>query len=538
MSDNILEGATLALSDKTSENDGIYHHQASSGHIDMLVFQLAGQTALAANQTYHLGVSAKGASADADSLYMLIGYSDAAGNRNWVGTSYFNVGTSWQRFEGTVVVPSGMTPFAAYVTVNNDAPELWLSNPSCNLGPYGATLASACHTPYVTDEHAAAVYATQASLTVQADRITSEVSARQQTDANLSELSTKVTQTETSITTEISDRKQAVSAAQTAAVDSANSATDSKLSSYTKTADLANTTAVKDAKKAGTDAAATANATATMIRQYSGGVLVCKTGNAVGALVNADGSFQVVKVTWSGSTPTVGEAISNMDDDSVDLAIGQASSAITMCGGHGRMRYFDSSGQLAIQGSKGAVLSYDPGTGVFPDVGIGVTADSAGNYRIYGAGNFDLYGTETVNGNLSVTGGITEGGRPVLTPYCLWSATSPQYTGTVNLSDNVSNYKAVSLHYRDSDGYDGTAFVGDFATVGSAYHAKAFCTTAGLTDSAAYVKCKTYYVQSVTVETYESSSVYQTCQFSVTSSNSCNYENADYIGLVGVYGWK
>ena len=42
----------------------------------------------------------------------------------------------------------------------------------------------------------------------------------------------------------------------------------------------------------------------TMVRAYGSGVLVCKQGNTVGALVNSNGSFDVVKVTWSGDTPT------------------------------------------------------------------------------------------------------------------------------------------------------------------------------------------------------------------------------------------
>lgn len=166
---------------------------------------------------------------------------------------------------------------------------------SSNLDDYKKTVAS--------------TYATQASLKVQSDRITSEVSARAQTDKAVSDLSTRVTQTETGITTEISDRKTAVSNAQTAAVNSANANTSNALKSYTKTADLAATDAVKAAKKAGTDAQATANATATLIRQYEGGVLVCKTGNSVGALVNANGSFDVVVVSWNSGTPTVGATI-------------------------------------------------------------------------------------------------------------------------------------------------------------------------------------------------------------------------------------
>ncbi|MBR2881484.1 MAG: phage tail protein [Prevotella sp.] len=42
----------------------------------------------------------------------------------------------------------------------------------------------------------------------------------------------------------------------------------------------------------------------TMVRAYGSGVLVCKQGNTVGALVNSNGSFDIVAVTWSGTTPT------------------------------------------------------------------------------------------------------------------------------------------------------------------------------------------------------------------------------------------
>ena len=43
----------------------------------------------------------------------------------------------------------------------------------------------------------------------------------------------------------------------------------------------------------------------TLIHDYNGGTLVCKIGNSVGCLTNANGSFDIVNVTWSGSTPTV-----------------------------------------------------------------------------------------------------------------------------------------------------------------------------------------------------------------------------------------
>lgn len=48
----------------------------------------------------------------------------------------------------------------------------------------------------------------------------------------------------------------------------------------------------------------------TYVRAYGNGVLVCKSSQSVGALVNADGSFDVVPVTWSNGTPTVGTPMS------------------------------------------------------------------------------------------------------------------------------------------------------------------------------------------------------------------------------------
>ena len=46
-------------------------------------------------------------------------------------------------------------------------------------------------------------------------------------------------------------------------------------------------------------------ARSTIIREFAGGVLIAKVGQTIAALVNANGSFDVVGVTWSGKTPTI-----------------------------------------------------------------------------------------------------------------------------------------------------------------------------------------------------------------------------------------
>ena len=62
----------------------------------------------------------------------------------------------------------------------------------------------------------------------------------------------------------------------------------------------------------------------TMVRTYGAGVLVCRQGNTVGALVNSNGSFDVVKVTWSGTTPTASTVYASYGDT---ITIGDPSKA-------------------------------------------------------------------------------------------------------------------------------------------------------------------------------------------------------------------
>ena len=57
--------------------------------------------------------------------------------------------------------------------------------------------------------------------------------------------------------------------------------------------------------------ATSVTAPAAMVRAYGSGILVCRKGNTVGALVNSDGSFDVVQVTWSGNTPTASTVYSS-----------------------------------------------------------------------------------------------------------------------------------------------------------------------------------------------------------------------------------
>ena len=58
-------------------------------------------------------------------------------------------------------------------------------------------------------------------------------------------------------------------------------------------------------------------APSTIIREYNSGVLVGKVGQNTGALVNAQGSFDVVGVTWNGNVPTAGNSVASFGEQSI-----------------------------------------------------------------------------------------------------------------------------------------------------------------------------------------------------------------------------
>lgn len=308
MSANLLDGITPTLVSGTTENDGIWHNAGTStdGHVDWLMWDLAGQPALATNQTYHVGLSVKGATAHSGHLCPTIGYEDAAGHKNWATPASFVVGTLWGRAESTIVVPSGMTPFAFCVAAYGTCPETWMASPTLSYGS-PVTLASSAHTPYATQDHLAAEYATKAALKVTSDAVTAEVTERGKLAGRVGTLesttgthTSKLEQLATSIKSLVKgestytdpDGKSASSGIYSLVEQTRDSVT-ALFGSYTKTADLASTEAVKDAKKAGTDAASAASAAqstadsakstadglATMIRQDADGVTVGKSAD-------------------------------------------------------------------------------------------------------------------------------------------------------------------------------------------------------------------------------------------------------------------
>lgn len=348
MSANLWQAESV-ISSETQEG-GIYACSGTRG-----VRTNVALDRLATNQTFHCGFSAN--PGKDDNFSMALCYRDAAGYINYAFTTDVSVPAGkWTRVSGSVVVPSGMTVYQMVICNNGNTSGAsgWkVTNPTLSLGS-PVPLASSAHTPYATQDHVAAEYATKAALKVTSDAVTAEVEERGKLAGRVDGLestsdthTSKLEQLATSIKSLVRgestytdpDGQSATSGIYSLVTQTRDSVT-ALFGDYTKTEDLAATDAVKDAKKAGTDAQAaasaaqttadsasstagaaksTADSLATMVRQYSGGVLVCKVGQQVGALVNADGSFDVADVTWDGETPTAGKKLMRLAKNSIEF---------------------------------------------------------------------------------------------------------------------------------------------------------------------------------------------------------------------------
>lgn len=384
MSANLLDGVTPELVSGTTESDGIWHNAGTSadGHVDWLVWDLAGQTALATNQTYHVGLSVKGATAHSGHLYPTIGYEDAAGHKNWATPAPFVVDTSWGRAEATIVVPSGMTPFAFYVAAYGTCPETWMASPTLSLGS-PVTLASDAHTPYATQDHLAAEYATKAALKVTSDAVTAEVTERGRLAGRVGTLesttgthTSKLSQLATSIKSLVMgestytdpDGKSATSGIYSLVTQTRDAVT-ALFGDYTKTADLASTQAVKDAKKAGTDAQAAASAAQSTADSASSTAGAAKsTADSLATLIRADSTGITVGKSADGKTYSTGRT--HMDEDSFDI-LDKAGTVITQIASDGASFL---SGLVRIVTGKATLPGNETVNSIVIDVGDGVAA--------------------------------------------------------------------------------------------------------------------------------------------------------------------
>ncbi|MDY5003960.1 MAG: hypothetical protein SO057_07450 [Atopobiaceae bacterium] len=169
--------------------DGVYLAGKSAGNLYCHGLKMP---ALTENQAIHMGASLRGAGKGV--LKPCVEYVDAAGNYNWTGFPDWEPTDQWQRFEGSCVVPSGMTITGLGFNVSGATGDMEVANPVFSFGS-GIPVAEETFTPFESAGHAQTTYATYASQKILSDSITAEVNARAKTDGAVSELSSKLLQT-------------------------------------------------------------------------------------------------------------------------------------------------------------------------------------------------------------------------------------------------------------------------------------------------------------------------------------------------------
>lgn len=223
----------------------------------------------------HASVSLKwhGAAATTGDARGTILYYDAAGKLNGINVIIDGITTEWRRFEIKAVIPSGMRP-AGFQLISNKLDAAYDATHPCLSYESPVCLASSAHTPYATQDHLAAEYATKAALKVTDDSVKAEVTERGKLAGRVGTLES-TTGTHTSRLEQLAasikslvkgestytdpDGRSATSGIYSLVTQTRDSVT-ALFGQYTKTADLASTQAVRDARKAGTDAQAAASA--------------------------------------------------------------------------------------------------------------------------------------------------------------------------------------------------------------------------------------------------------------------------------------
>lgn len=333
MSANLLEGKAMIPSSGATYADGVLSVTANGttstrGASDTAV----GGDVLSENQTCHVGVSLRVASGAACKIDVGVEYRDGADNRNWTYKTVSATGTGgWQRIEFSIVVPSGMRIVDFFVHTKPGNPAFDLTAPTLSYGS-PVTLASDAHTPYATQDHVAAEYATKAALKVTSDAVTAEVTERGKLAGRVGTLestsgthTSKLQQLAASITSLVRgestytdpDGKSATSGIYSLVTQTRDSVT-ALFGQYTKTADLASTQAVKDAKKAGTDAQAAASAAQTTADSASSTAGAAKsTADSLATMIREDATGITVGKSADGQTYSTGRT--HMDEDSFDV---------------------------------------------------------------------------------------------------------------------------------------------------------------------------------------------------------------------------
>lgn len=86
----------------------------------------------------------------------------------------------------------------------------------------------------------------------------------------------------------------------------------------------------------------------TLIRLFQGGVLTGYVGNAVSALMNAAGSFDVVQTTWQDGEPTIVGTLASFGANIVEIGKNSASAIIDFCAGMLHLGFSGNTGRIVM----------------------------------------------------------------------------------------------------------------------------------------------------------------------------------------------
>lgn len=219
------------------------------------------------------------------------------------------------------------------------------------------------------------------------------------------------------------------------------------------------------------DAVALTDEPSAFVRSYSSGVLVCRVGQSTGALVNASGYFDVVKVTWSDGVPTAGDTLARFSESQIWLGKNSTSSVIDLCNGSATMGITTNGAfwtdLFTIKSTHGVVCQW---------YGDGTTHQNSGQYSFVECfytgyessrknGMIRIQCGDNVNSaigaGLLITGrsysGTTLDGPAMVSSnnqYVELYSNSSGTTGSVSLSWSIVEFNHINIYYRGNDGYE------------------------------------------------------------------------------------
>ena len=334
MSANLWDAATMK-----PDADGVY----LSGKAGDLNCAITGTSALAENQTVHMGASLRGA--DAGYIAPYVGYMDAAGKKNRVGFLHLTPTGQWQRFEGSCVVPSGMTIYEIGFNTSKSTGNIEVANPVFSYGSAVAMLKA-----QVTIAWSASILAT-----VRYYQLAAPTAATPTVPTSSSSLGSW---TETEPTADVT--KVMWVCERTVYADGTESwSKASKSTSYE---------AAKDAKSTATDAQQRAVALSTLVRETDAGVEVGKTADgttyATGRTLQTADAFKVLD--------KAGNVLSSFGANLIALGKNSVDAAIRMLGGLATMeatKLNDVTGLLIASDAVDVVASGGGGARLFSSFG-------------------------------------------------------------------------------------------------------------------------------------------------------------------------